>query len=130
MFDSLVAAMSGNKMTDEQAALCVQAYWRRYLSVIYYQESRGAAITVQVATASREYKRAQGATWPKGQEGRGAGEPGNRGAALWEVEPPEEWVSWARRKPPTALPAAPHAAAPRCTPRRTPRRRRAAPPRG
>ena len=24
-------------MTDEQAALCVQAYWRRYLSVIYYQ---------------------------------------------------------------------------------------------
>ena len=49
MFDSLVAAMSGNKMTDEQAALCVQAYWRRYLSVIYYQESRGAAITVQAA---------------------------------------------------------------------------------
>ena len=44
-------------MTDEQAALCVQAYWRRYLSVIYYQESRGAAITVQAAfrgTKSRE----------------------------------------------------------------------------
>ena len=35
-------------MTEEQAALCVQAYWRRFLSVIYYQESRGAAITVQV----------------------------------------------------------------------------------
>ena len=34
-------------MTDEQAALCVQAYWRRYLAVIYYQESRGAAITMQ-----------------------------------------------------------------------------------
>lgn len=44
-------------MTDEQAALCVQAYWRRYLSVIYYQESRGAAITVQAAfrgTRSRQ----------------------------------------------------------------------------
>ena len=44
-------------MTDEQAALCVQAYWRRYLSVIYYQESRGAAITVQAAfrgTKSRQ----------------------------------------------------------------------------
>ena len=36
-------------MTDEQAALCVQAYWRRYLSVINFQESRGAAITMQAA---------------------------------------------------------------------------------
>ena len=37
LIDSMFAAMRGNKMTDEQAALCVQAYWRRYLSVIYYQ---------------------------------------------------------------------------------------------
>ena len=39
-------------MTDEQAALCVQAYWRRYLSVIYFQESRGAAITMQARAAT------------------------------------------------------------------------------
>lgn len=47
--DALFAALRGNMMTEEQAALCVQAYWRRYLSVIYYQESRGAAITMQAS---------------------------------------------------------------------------------
>ena len=35
--DAFFAVLKGNTMTDEQAALCVQAYWRRYLSVIYYQ---------------------------------------------------------------------------------------------
>ena len=49
VFDSMLAALRGHKMTEEQAALCVQAYWRRYLSLICFQESRGAAITVQAA---------------------------------------------------------------------------------
>ena len=49
VFDSMLAALRGHKMTEEQAALCVQAYWRRYNSLIYFQESRGAAITVQAA---------------------------------------------------------------------------------
>merc|ERR550514_1950188 len=34
-------------MTEDQAALCMQTYWRRYASIANYQENRGAAITIQ-----------------------------------------------------------------------------------
>ena len=48
VFDAAVAAISGHKMTPELAALCIATYWRRYTAICNYQESRGAAITLQV----------------------------------------------------------------------------------
>ena len=46
--EALISIFKGHQMTEEQAAICVQAYWRRYASVIHMQEERGAAITLQV----------------------------------------------------------------------------------
>lgn len=49
VFESAVAVISGHKMTPELAALCIATYWRRYACIASYQESRGAAITLQVS---------------------------------------------------------------------------------
>ena len=46
--NALIAMFQGKKMTDDQAALCIESHWRRYVAVTYYQECRGAAITIQV----------------------------------------------------------------------------------
>lgn len=49
VFESAIAAISGHKMTPELAALCIATYWRRYTAICNFQESRGAAITLQAA---------------------------------------------------------------------------------
>merc|ERR1719240_2073908 len=36
-------------MTPDIAAMCITTYWRRYAAIANYQESRGAAITIQAA---------------------------------------------------------------------------------
>lgn len=48
LFEAALSLMKGHKMTDEQAAVCVQTYWRRYQAIVENQEARGAAITIQV----------------------------------------------------------------------------------
>ena len=55
--EALVSIFKGHQMTEEQAAICVQAYWRRYATIIHSQEERGAAITLQVRCTDR-------LTWP------------------------------------------------------------------
>jgi len=47
--EALVSIFKGHQMTDEQAAICIQAYWRRYATMIHMQEERGAAITLQAS---------------------------------------------------------------------------------
>ena len=45
--EALFSMFKGHMMTEEQAAACVQTYWRRYQTMIQLQYTRGAAITVQ-----------------------------------------------------------------------------------
>ncbi len=45
--DALLARLKGHSMTEQQAAVCIQAYWLRYIALSHYQEMRGAAITLQ-----------------------------------------------------------------------------------
>ena len=52
LVDSLTACVGGHRMTPDLAALCIETYWRRYASICEYQESRGAAITLQVRAAT------------------------------------------------------------------------------
>jgi len=47
--EALFSMFKGHMMTEEQAAVCVQAYWRRYQTMVHLQYSRGAAITMQAA---------------------------------------------------------------------------------
>ena len=47
--EAAMACVTGHRMTPDLAAMCLQTYWRRYTSIANYQESRGAAITVQAA---------------------------------------------------------------------------------
>lgn len=49
VFESAIAAFSGHRMTPELAASCIATYWRRYTAICNFQESRGAAITVQAS---------------------------------------------------------------------------------
>ena len=48
-----LACMTGHRMTPDLAALCITTYWRRYAAIANYQESRGAAITIQVRAGRR-----------------------------------------------------------------------------
>lgn len=56
VFEAAVAAISGHKMTPELAALCIATYWRRYTAICNYQESRGAAITLQVSCCAKQHR--------------------------------------------------------------------------
>ena len=47
--EAVIACVTGHRMTPELAALCIATYWRRYAAIANYQESRGAAITLQAA---------------------------------------------------------------------------------
>ena len=48
LIDALVACVSGQRMTPDISAQCIQSYWRRYSAVIQLQESRGAALLQQM----------------------------------------------------------------------------------
>lgn len=58
--DALRACLTGKRMTPDLASKCIATYWRRYYSLANFQESRGAAITLQAAMrrmrASRAYE--------------------------------------------------------------------------
>lgn len=47
--EAAIACFTGHRMTPDLAALCISTYWRRYSAIASYQESRGAAITLQAA---------------------------------------------------------------------------------
>eukprot|EP00316_Scyphosphaera_apsteinii_P002064 CAMPEP_0119348298 /NCGR_PEP_ID=MMETSP1333-20130426/108972_1 /TAXON_ID=418940 /ORGANISM="Scyphosphaera apsteinii, Strain RCC1455" /LENGTH=296 /DNA_ID=CAMNT_0007360877 /DNA_START=154 /DNA_END=1041 /DNA_ORIENTATION=- len=47
--DALMSMFQGKKMTQEQAALCVQANWRRFQAGMQYQRARGAAMSIQAS---------------------------------------------------------------------------------
>lgn len=49
--DALFSMLRGKRMTEQQAALYVQATYRRFQAATYLQEQRGAAITIQVCAA-------------------------------------------------------------------------------
>ena len=51
LVDAFVTCISGRRMTEDLAAQCIQTYWYRYQSLSDYQNSRGAAITIQVLSA-------------------------------------------------------------------------------
>ncbi|KAL1529408.1 hypothetical protein AB1Y20_000357 [Prymnesium parvum] len=55
--EALVSIFRGHTMTAEQAAICVQAYWRRYAAAIRLCEERGAAITVQASFRAHSVRR-------------------------------------------------------------------------
>ena len=40
--EALVSIFKGHQMTDEQAAICIQAYWRRYATIIHSQRRSAA----------------------------------------------------------------------------------------
>jgi len=48
-FDAFTACISGHRMTPDLASRAIASYWRRYQALANYQESRGAAITLQAA---------------------------------------------------------------------------------
>jgi len=56
--EAAMACLTGHRMTPDLAALCITTYWRRYSAIAQYQESRGAAITIQAAFRD-QYSRAQ-----------------------------------------------------------------------
>jgi len=45
--EAAMACLTGHRMTPDLAAMCIASYWRRYTAVANFQESRGAAITLQ-----------------------------------------------------------------------------------
>ena len=47
VMEAAMAAFAGHRMTPELAASCIATYWRRYTAIANFQESRGAAITLQ-----------------------------------------------------------------------------------
>ncbi|KAL1529540.1 hypothetical protein AB1Y20_000485 [Prymnesium parvum] len=55
--EALFSIIRGHQMTEEQAAICIQAYWRRYAAIIHRQEERGAAITIQAAFRGHDLRR-------------------------------------------------------------------------
>ena len=57
--DALLARLKGHSMTEQQAAVCIRAYWLRYIALSHYQEMRGATITLQVRARVRT-----GSVWP------------------------------------------------------------------
>jgi len=58
LVEAFVACISGHRMTPDLAALCIASYWRRYASIASFQESRGAAITLQAAARRRSASQA------------------------------------------------------------------------
>ena len=46
---AFLACIRGHRMTEDLAALCIQTYQRRAMSIANFQETRGAAITIQNA---------------------------------------------------------------------------------
>ena len=82
LIDATIACVTGHRMTPDLAALCITTYWRRYAAIANYQESRGAAITIQARAAPRIRKKAfPGILWAKKKAQRG-------GADRWHVVPP------------------------------------------
>ena len=76
--EAAMACVTGHRMTPDLAAMCLQTYWRRYTSIANYQESRGAAITVQAAFLDG---RANGGARRAGGDGPGADGRGADSAA-------------------------------------------------
>ena len=93
VFESAIAAISGHKMTPELAALCIATYWRRYTAICNFQESRGAAITLQVRACSHAWPRTASLTRaPQRHSDR----PASRIFFLWPVcgRSAAHWASW------------------------------------